>query len=328
MQKSINKKPFSPLLALFLGILIVSMASVLIRGAQKEATSLVIAAYRLAIASIILLPIVLGRYREELRHLHWKQALLAALSGFFLAVHFATWISSLEFTTVASSVVLVSTTPLWVALLSPLVLHERPGRAVAVGMVIALAGGTLVGLSDACHLGAGGLSCPPLSVFVQGRAFWGNLLALMGALSASVYLLAGRWLRPHVSLMVYIFSVYGIAALVLALIVLISGQRVTGFAPVTYLFFVLLAVGPQLLGHTAYNYGLGYLSAALVSVAMLGEPIGSTLLALILLKEIPNLLEITGGVIILIGIYLAARAQSQPAQLAKEEEKKAVEEVL
>ena len=312
MQNSIKHRNISPFTALFLGILIVSMASVLIRGAQKEASSLVIAAYRLAIASLILLPIVWLGYRDELRRLTRKQVMLAALSGFFLAIHFATWISSLEFTTVASSVVLVSTTPLWVALLSPLVLHERPGRAVAVGMVIALIGGMLVGVSDVCRLGSGGLSCPPVAVFVQGKAFWGNLLALMGALSASVYLLAGRWLRPHVSLMVYIFTVYGIAAIVLALIVAISGQRVTGFSPITYLFLVLLAVGPQLLGHTAYNYGLRYLSAAMVSVAMLGEPIGSTLLALMILKEIPTLLEIIGGVIILIGIYLAARAQSQP----------------
>lgn len=302
----------SPLLALFLGILVVSTASVLIRGAQKEASSLVIAAYRLVIAALILLPIALSRYADELRRLTKQQMLLVMLSGIFLAFHFATWISSLEYTTVASSVVLVSTTPLWVALLSPWVLHERLPRMAVVGMVMALLGGTVVGLSDACHLAAGGLVCSPASTFVQGTAFWGNLLALAGALSASVYLLVGRKLRPEMSLVTYIFGVYGVAALLLTLMALVSGQPLVGFSPLTYLFMALLAVGPQLLGHTAYNYGLGYLPAALVAVAMLGEPVGSTFLALVILKEIPGLLEIAGGVLILAGIYLAARGQSTP----------------
>jgi drug/metabolite transporter (DMT)-like permease len=319
MQKFSKNTKMSPLLALFFGILVVSTASVLIRGAQKEASSLVIAAYRLLIASLILLPVVLAGHTDELRRLSKKQVLLAMVSGTFLAFHFATWISSLEYTTVASSVVLVSTTPLWVALLSPWVLHERSSRLVVVGMAIALIGGTVVGLSDTCHLSAGGLACSPITAFVQGKAFLGDLLALAGALSASVYLLVGRGLRPKISLVVYIFSVYSIAAIVLVMMALISGQPVIGFPPITYLFLVLLAVGPQLMGHTAYNYGLGYLPAALVAVAMLGEPVGSTILALILLKEIPNLLEIAGGVLILVGIYLASRGQSTPVDLKKEE---------
>lgn len=317
MQKPSPKTGMPPLLALLLGLLIVSTASVLIRFAQKEAPSLTIAAYRLVIAALILLPVVLSGYRGELARLKRAQVLLAALSGVFLAFHFATWISSLEYTTVASSVVLVSTTPLWVALFSPIVLHEKPGRLVVIGMLIALAGGTLVGLSDACHLGAQGFACPPLADFVQGKAFLGDALALLGALSAAVYLLAGRWLRPKMSLVVYIFTVYGIAAIVLAAIVFITGKPVTGFSPPIYVFFFLLAIGPQLLGHTAYNYGLRYLSAAFISVAMLGEPIGSTILALILLKEIPNSIEIAGGLIILLGIYLAARGQSQPVETRK-----------
>lgn len=319
VQNRAKKTGMPPLMALLFGILVVSTASILIRFAQKEASSLTIAAYRLVIAALILLPVVLSGYRDELFHLKRGQVLLAVLSGVFLAFHFATWISSLEYTTVASSVVLVSTTPLWVALFSPLVLHEKPTRLVVIGMLIALAGGTLVGLSDACHLNWSGLSCPSVSVFLQGRAFLGDILALVGALSATVYLLAGRWLRPKMSLVVYIFTVYGIAAIVLVSIVLIAGKQVTGFSPLIYLFLLLLAVGPQLLGHTSYNYGLRYLSAAFISVAMLGEPIGSTILALIILKEMPNRLEIAGGIIILVGIFLASRGQSQPEEIIKED---------
>jgi drug/metabolite transporter (DMT)-like permease len=298
-----------PLVVLFFGILIVSTSSIFIRFAQKEASSLVIAAFRLSLASLILLPIVWFGYRSELLHLQRKQVLLVVLSGVFLAFHFATWISSLEYTTVASSVVLVSTSPLWVALLSPLVLRERPTRMVAVGMIVALVGGTLVGMSESCQIQAGGLVCPPANLFFQGSAFSGNLLALAGALCAAAYLLLGRFLRPTMSLMVYIFTVYGTAAVALIAMVLVSGKPVVGFSLPVYLFLLVLAVGPQLLGHSSFNYSLRFLPAAYVSVALLGEPIGSTILALIILKEIPTPLEVIGGVVILVGIYLASRSE-------------------
>jgi drug/metabolite transporter (DMT)-like permease len=227
--------------------------------------------------------------------------------GIFLALHFATWITSLEYTSVASSVVLVSTSPLWVALLSPLVLRERPSRLVIFGMVVALIGGTLVGFSEACSVTSRGLICPVASELFQGGASLWNLLALSGAITAAGYLLVGRWLRPTISLMVYIFTVYGVAAVILLILAVFSGKPLAGFPPVTYLYLLILAAGPQLLGHTSFNYGLRYLSASFVSIALLGEPIGSTILALIVLGEIPGPLEVIGGVIILVGIYLASR---------------------
>lgn len=320
-MKSYTKTVHLPPMAVLLcGILIVSTSAIFIRYAQQEAASIVIAAYRLALAALILLPIALGGYRAELRSLGSRQVLLVVLSGIFLALHFATWISSLEYTTVASSVVLVSTSPLWVALFSPLVLRERPTRMTAVGMIVALTGGVLVGLSESCALINGSLTCPEAGAFVQGEAFLGNFLALAGALTAAAYLLVGRFLRPTMSLIVYIFTVYGTAALVLIAMALFSGNALSGFPPQVYLFFLALAIGPQLLGHTSFNYGLRYLSAAFVSVALLGEPIGSTLLALLILKEVPAPLEIIGGGIILIGIYLASRGQEGPARRVSAEE--------
>src|SRR5215216_2654355 len=167
-------------LALFTAILAVSTASILVRYAQAEVPSLVIAALRLTFATLLLAPLAWTRHRQELQSLTRKEILLGIVSGLFLAAHFATWISSLEYTSVASSVVFVSTGPLWVALLSPVLLDERLTRATIVGLAIAIFGGTIIGLADACTWNAG-LQCPDRSQLLQGRAMWGNFLALVGA---------------------------------------------------------------------------------------------------------------------------------------------------
>ena len=260
-------------LAIIIAILAVSTASIFIRFAQREAPSLVIAALRLTVASLILAPIALTRYRNELRKLTRSDLLLGLLSGIFLAIHFATWISSLEYTSIASSVVLVSTGPLWVALLSPIFLKEQLTKPVLTGMLLALLGGTIIGLSDSCQIN-NGLICPPLSEFVQGTAFLGNFLALIGAWTVAGYLMIGRRLRTGMSLIPYIFVVYGIAAIVLLLIMFTAGQSPTGYSPMTYIWIILLALVPQLIGHSTYNWALRYMPAALVSITTLGEPIG------------------------------------------------------
>jgi drug/metabolite transporter (DMT)-like permease len=294
--------PFSLLVA----ILAVSTASIFIRFAQREAPSLVIAALRLTIASLVLTPVALTRYRAELRGLTRSDLLFGLLSGIFLAIHFATWISSLEYTSIASSVVLVSTGPLWVALLSPIFLKEPLTRSILVGMAMALLGGTVIGLSDSCQLD-GELVCPPLSEFVQGEAFFGNSLALAGAWAVAGYLMIGRRLRAGMSLIPYIFVVYGSAAISLLVAMLFAGQSPGGFSPLVYIWIILLALVPQLIGHTTYNWALRYLPAALVSITTLAEPVGSAILAFFILDEKPTLLIILGGVLILAGIYLASR---------------------
>ena len=287
------------------GILTVSTASIFIRFAQQDAPSLVVAAYRLTLASLILAPLALTRYRAELRSLTRHEILLGLLSGFFLALHFATWISSLEYTTVASSVVLVTTTPLWVALLSPLILHEANGKTVLIGMLLALVGGGIVGISDSCTW-QNGLACPSLSSYLRGTTFFGDFLAVSGAWMAAGYILIGRRLRAKMSLIPYIFVVYGMAAIVLLAILGVSGERAFGYLPLTYLWLLLLAIVPQLLGHSTFNWALRYLPASLVSITLLGEPIGSTILAYLILKESPTPLKIAGAIMILAGIYVAS----------------------
>jgi drug/metabolite transporter (DMT)-like permease len=291
------------------GIVAVSTSSILIRFANQDAPSLVIAAYRLILADIILAPVALTRYRSELKILNRGELLFGVLSGFFLALHFATWISSLEYTSVASSVVLVTTTPLWVAILAPILLRERSGKPAIIGMLFALVGGGIIGLSDSC-VWQNGLTCPPISIFIHGTVFIGNLLALCGAWMAAGYILIGRQLRAKTSLIPYIFIVYGAAAVTLMVILFFSGEHLTGYLPLTYFWILLMAIFPQLLGHSTFNWALRFLPASLVSVTLLGEPIGSTILAYLLLKESPTFIKIIGGILILAGIFIASIKQN------------------
>lgn len=312
-MESPKHPPIPPSIAILFGILAVSTASIFIRYAQKEVTSLVIAAWRLTIASIILVPVAASTHRRELTSLKRSDLLMALLSGFFLALHFATWITSLQYTTVASSVVLVSTIPLWVALLSPFTIKEPIRRAVLVGLILALVGGAVVGISDSCSISSGRLACPSLVNFMHGRAFLGDLLAVCGAIAGAGYLLIGRKLRSKMSLVSYISLVYGMAAIVLIIIMFSARENPIGFSSQTYLWLILLAVIPQLIGHSTFNWALGYLSAAYVSITLLGEPIGSTILAYFFLNEKPSWIKLAGGALILVGIYIASRSEAVKA---------------
>lgn len=302
-----SKPVIPPLVVLLIGLCAVSAASIFIRYAQGlQVPSLVIAAYRLNFATLILLPIVLTRHRAELKALTPRQVALAAVSGVFLAAHFGTWITSLAYTSVANSAVFVSVSPLFVAFIAVFVLREKLSRALAVGLLVTLAGGVIVALSDACTTAG----CPPLSSLLAGQAFVGNALALAGAATVAVYFIIGKTLRASLSLMVYIFLTYGMAALTLLLTVLVLRLPLSGYPAEAYLWFLLLAVAPQLIGHSAFNWALKYLPTTYVSLITLCEPIGSTLLAVWLLGETPTPLKVGGGALILLGIGLASRRQS------------------
>jgi drug/metabolite transporter (DMT)-like permease len=294
-------------IVLSIGILSVSTASIFIRFAQEEAPSLAIAALRLLFASLALAPLALKYHKAELFAISRRELVFGVFSGLFLAIHFATWISSLEYTSVASSVLFVSTGPIWVALLSPVFLKEKLSHPAFFGLGLTIAGGSLVALSGACFW-EHGVSCPNLSTFLHGRAMWGNFLALSGALAVAGYLMIGRRLRGNISIIPYIFLVYSIAALVLIAIMFIARESPFGYQPKTYLWLLLLAFLPQLIGHSIYNWSLRFLPAAMVSITTLGEPIGSSILAYIILHEKPGPAILIGGLLILIGIYFAAKA--------------------
>ncbi len=283
---------FPPYLALFLGIFAVSTGAIFVRLA--DAPALVVAAYRTGLATLILAPFAWWKARDELRRLQWADYRLALLSGFFLAAHFATWISSLDYTSVASSVVLVNTNPIWVGLLTPFISKDRITRLTALGIVISVVGGVIIGAGDFA---------------IGGQALWGDFLAILGSISAALYLLIGRNLRPKLSLIAYVIVVYGTAAVILWLIVLGLGLPITGFTPETYAALVGIAVVPQILGHSTYNWALRWVSASLVAVSLLGEPIMATIMAYFLFGEGLTWAKVVGGALILAGIYLAARGE-------------------
>ncbi len=277
-------------IALVIGVVSVSFAAIFIRLA--DAPPLVIAAYRLCLASLLIGPVAGVRSRDELRRLARRDVIMALLSGTFLALHFGLWIASLRYTTVATSVVLVTASPVFVAIASYFFFRERLTRQTVLGIVVCLIGAVLIGWGN-WRLGP-----DPLL---------GAILALLGALAVAGYLLIGRRLRQRVGLLSYASLVYSTAAVILLVSALAFGYPLFGYSTNTYVMLVLLAVVPQLLGHSSLNWSLRFVSATLVTIAVLGEPVMATALAFLILDEVPTWTEIGGGILILAGIFVAFR---------------------
>lgn len=296
---------------LLASILVVSTAFLMIRIAQSEQVpSLAIAFWRLAIASALLCVFFGSRKatRHELANLPRSSLLLMLASGGFLAVHFATWIASLAYTSVASSTALVSTNPVWLAVFSWLVLKERPDRWIWLGVTSSLFGSIVIFSADAS---AGGAAPGSTTTTL------GNGLALAGSVAVCGYLLIGRRLAAQVSISTYVSVVFSAAAAVLLLIALGAGTNLTGFGITAWLCLVGLALGPQLIGHSGISWSLRHLAPTMVAVAILGEPIGSAVLAWWLLGERFGPLQFAGFALLMIGIFLAARsATSRPVPAA------------
>jgi drug/metabolite transporter (DMT)-like permease len=282
---------FPPNLALLVSIVAVSTASILIRW--SVAPPLAIASYRLLFATLMLAPFYLrsGGIRR-LRESPGKDVLTLMAVGVVLALHFASWITSLSLTSVASSVLFVHVDPIFVAAVSHFLLKERIERNTLIGIVVAFAGATIIAYGDA-GIGEANL--------------YGDMLALFGAVMLGIYILAGRRLRQSLDLVSYVTPVYATSAVVLILGSLITGTNLAPYPPREYLLFLAIAVVPMIFGHTVYNWALKYVSAPIVSISLLGEPIGATILAIIFLNEAPSTLTLIGGAITLAGIYQCVR---------------------
>ena len=251
---------------LLLGIIAISTASIFIK--LCDAPALIISTYRMVLASLILMPWASNQKVWE----GWEKKDVAWLifSGILLSLHFAFWIASLKYTSVASSVVLVTTHPIFVGIGSWLFLKERLGLNLILGIGLSVIGSGLIGYGD---------------MALSKEALMGDGLALLGALAASGYFLVGRKMRKNQDLLAYIFPVYSTAGLVLIVLSLFFRKPFFGYSSTTYLLFFLLAIVPQLIGHTTFNWALKYLPASMVSITILGEPIGSTILAYFILGE-------------------------------------------
>jgi len=277
-------------LTLLVGVAAMSFASIFIRLA--EAPPLVIAAYRLAIAALVLLPLAPAKWSQTRKQISGRDLILLLVASLFLALHFALWISSLKYTSIASSVILVTSNPIFVAILSYFIWQERLTKLMIGGMALALGGAALINYGD---------------FTLSGMGLLGDGLAMLAAVMMGIYLVTARHLRSKVDFLSFVTFVYTGAAVFLAAAVVVTGQSLVGYSAQTYVMMALLALVPQLIGHSAANFTLRFVPATLVSVAILGEPVGATLLGYFILREVPTVNETAGGILMLAGIFAVLR---------------------
>jgi drug/metabolite transporter (DMT)-like permease len=284
-----------------LGVMAVSLAAIFIRLAQAEAVpSLMIAAGRLVVATLILTPAALRSpiYKAQMQGLSGRERVLITVSGLFLALHFAAWVTSLEHTTVLISGVLVTTTPIWVALLEVFFLKLRLSQPIIAGLVVALAGGVLIGLSGSDDPTTG------------GSQVLGGALSTLGAVAMAIYLVIGRKLRAELALTPYIWLVYGVAALALLAVMAVTATPLGGYSLMGYAWVLALGLVPQLIGHSSLNYALAHFPATFISLSTQLEPLLSAAAAYFVFTEIPGPLQIAGGFVIMTGVILATLGRS------------------
>lgn len=276
-----------PLIVDIVAMLGCASSALIIR--QSDAPSVVIATWRLICTVLLLSPVVWGKkkFRTELLRLPKRTLLMSAISGIFLAVHFATWFESLKHTSVASATVLVATEVIWVAIGYCVFLKGRLESKAILAILVTLIGSTLIAFSDSK---------------AAGTNLWGDALALIAALAIACYTLLGRVVRTDTSTTVYTYIVYVFCALTLGLMTLCTGQSMTAGGWKTVLIALALAILCTILGHSAYSWCLKYFSPAFVSATKLGQPVVAGIAAIFLLGEYPVLLQIIGGVIVLIGV--------------------------
>jgi drug/metabolite transporter (DMT)-like permease len=299
MMADARDAPVPPMAALAVAVLAVSTSAILVRW--SEAPSVVKAFYRVVFTAALVAPAAAARHGDDFRRLSRRDGAMAVVAGLALAVHFASWFESLNHTSVAASVTLVQTQPLFVAAGAYLLLSERVTRRTVAGIVVALVGAAAMSLGD-----AGGTA-------TTGRALLGNSLAVLGAVTAAGYVLAGRSIRQRVSLFPYVTVVYVACAAALLVVVLARSYPLLDYPLREWLLFLGMAVGPGVFGHTVINWALEHVESSLVSVSLLGEPVGSTLLAMVLLAEVPSAATVVAGAVVLGGIYVTTTAREGDA---------------
>jgi len=289
-----------PYLGLFISIASVSSAAVIIKTVSfHEDFPLTVAFYRLLFTTLLVLPFVIFRkkIRDELLNLSSKSFLIMFIIGLILAAHFAFWITSLGRTSVASSVILVTAHPLLVGPVSHYFLKERLSKANTIGILISVVGVIILVYGNNIY------------AFGTIDTLEGNILAILGGIAAGLYILGGRIVRKNVSVWSYAIVVYSITTVILFLLCISLNSPIYGFSLKDYALIFIMAIFAGILGHTLYNWSLEYIRASIASVVLLGEPIGSSILAFLLpwISQIPSEYTILGGAIILFGIYLTAR---------------------
>lgn len=280
--------PFNPYIAVIIGVIAVSTSAIFVKLAS-DAPAGIVAFYRLAFATVLMLPVILVKYREELKVIKRRDWILASLSGFFLALHFILWFESLHYTSVASSVVLVTLQPIFAFIGTYIFFGERFSVAAIISMLITILGSFIIGWGD---------------FQISNLALLGDILALLGAVAITGYFLLGQRLRRSLSLITYTFIVYGISSLVLLLYNIVLQNNFVNYSIDYWMIFLALAIIPTFFGHTLFNWALKWLSTSTISMAIVFEPIGATALAYFILGEKVTSMQWLGGTIVIFGLFL------------------------
>ena len=282
-----NQPKIHPYFVILIGVLSVSLSAIFVKLANAE--SGVIAFYRMFFSVIIMAPLFLWKYSNEVKRVTKRDWLFSSIAGVFLAFHFILWFESLRFTSVASSTVLVTLQPLFAFIGTYLFFKEKISRKTILAGGIAIMGSVCISLGD---------------FQLSGAAFYGDLLALIACALVTAYLLFGQEVRKRLSLVTYTIIVYGVSAITLFIYVLIKDESFGPYPTIDWIWFILLAIVPNLLGHTLFNWAIKYVSTNVVSVAILFEPIGAAILAMFIFKEYLVATQIIGGLFVLLGIVL------------------------
>ena len=280
--------PFNPYAAIVIGVIAVSTSAILVKLASPAPAG-IIAFYRLFFAVIIMAPYIFMKYKEEIKNVSKKNWLLAAASGLFLALHFILWFESLNMTSVASSVVLVTLQPIFAFIGTYFFFGERFSVAATISLIITIFGSIIISWGD---------------FQISGIALIGDILALLGAVAVTGYFLIGQQLRRTESLMVYTFIVYGISSIVLFIYNLVLSNDFFAYSSKIWIMFLLLAIVPTFFGHTLFNWALKWVSTATISMAIVFEPIGASILAYFILGEVVTATQWLGGQLLFFGLFL------------------------
>lgn len=297
---------FNPKSALIIAVIAISTSAILVKFADG-APAAIIAFYRLLIAVVIMSPIVLIKYRSEFRNITKRNWLFSILAGIFLALHFILWFESLNFTSVASSVLFVSTSPLFAFIGTFFLFRERLSYGAIISIIIALFGSIIIGWGD---------------LQLNGTALFGDILAIFGAIAVTIYFLIGQSARKSLSLVSYTFIVYGVAAITLLIYNIFLQNPFVGYSETQWWMFIALAIIPTFFGHSLFNWSLRWLSTTTVSMAGLFEPIGASILAYLFLSETLSWSQVLGGTIVIFGLYLFIVSTSKKRNVTISQNKK------
>ncbi len=286
-MKSMDQPPVSPYIPIIIGVIAVSLSAIFVKLADADAG--VIAFYRMLFSVLIMAPIFLWKYTIELKRLTKRDWIFSLIAGIFLAFHFILWFESLNYTSVASSTVLVTLQPLFAFMGTYFFFKERLSLKTILSGLIAIGGSILISWGD---------------FHINSSALYGDMLALIACALVTAYLLFGQDVRKRLSLVTYTFIVYGVSTITLFIYVLLKGESFGPYSQSDWLWFILLAIVPNLLGHTFFNWSLRYVSTNVISIAILFEPIGAAILAFYVFKENLIATQVFGGIIVITGIVL------------------------